>query len=57
MTTKGHQAILRRWHKGQSTLLLSAESHAHYDDIVITGDTPIRVIGTVVHVIAPNDML
>ncbi len=55
--TKDHGAIIRRWHKGNDTLILYAESHIDYPDIVITGDTPIRVIGTVVKVIVPDSKL
>lgn len=55
--TADHQAIMRRWHKGASKLLLEADSYCRYDDIVLEGDDPIRVIGTVVRVIIPDDLL
>lgn len=55
--TSDHQVLIRRWFKGSKTLLLAADSHASYDDIVIQGDEPIRVIGTVFSAIIPEDML
>ncbi|MBR3235249.1 MAG: LexA family transcriptional regulator [Atopobiaceae bacterium] len=55
--TEDHQVLLRRWNRGTKTLMLSADSYAPYDDIVIEGDEPIRVIGQVIDVIVPNDML
>lgn len=55
--TSDYQALIRRWFKGAHTLLLSADSHAPYDDIVVQDDCPIRVIGTVFSVIIPEDML
>jgi repressor LexA len=43
------RAVMRRWLKGQDTLVLSADSTTRYDDIVVTlDDAPVRVIGTVV---------
>jgi repressor LexA len=43
------RAVMRRWLKGQDTLVLSADSTTRYDDIVVTlDDAPVRVVGTVV---------
>jgi len=43
------RAVMRRWLKGQDTLVLSADSHSRHEDIVVTlEDDPVRVIGTVV---------
>ena len=42
-------AVMRRWQRGQSTLMLVADSHSEYDDIVVTlDDRPVKVLGTVV---------
>ena len=46
--TEDHQALIRRWYKGSNTLMLVADSYQEFDDIVVSLDTPIRVIGTVV---------
>lgn len=54
--TEDHEAIMRRWFRGGNTLMLVADSHATYDDIVITGDAPIRVIGTVVWIQTPEEL-
>jgi repressor LexA len=54
--TEDHEAIMRRWYRGGNTLMLVADSHAPYDDIVITGNQPIRVIGTVVWVQSPEEL-
>lgn len=51
--TQDYEAVMRRWFKGNSTLLLTADSFTDHDDIVVSGDTPIRVIGTVVWYQAP----
>ena len=54
--TEDHEAIMRRWYRGGNTLMLVADSHATYDDIVITGNRPIRVIGTVVWIQSPEEL-
>ena len=42
-------AVMRRWQRGQSTLMLVADSHSEHDDIVVTlDDRPVKVLGTVV---------
>lgn len=45
--TQDYQAIVRRWFKGTSTLMLVADSFLDFEDIVITGDDPIKVLGVV----------
>lgn len=49
--TEEYRAMLRRWYKFQSMLVLEADSYDQYDDIVIKDeDGPVRVVGTVVWV-------
>ena len=55
--TQEHEVIVRRWHKGTDKLLLSADSYEHYADIVIDDVHSIRIPGTVVHIVTPQDML
>lgn len=46
-----YQAIMRRYYKGNDTLILSADSYEKYDDIVFregSSDAQIRLIGVVV---------
>lgn len=44
-----HEAVMRRWYRGGNTLMLVADSHTHYEDIILPdGDAPIRLIGRVV---------
>ena len=45
--------IMRRWHQGTNTLMLTSDSYQPGDDIIIRGDTPVRLIGTVVYVSVP----
>lgn len=52
-----HQAIIRRWYKGQDVLLLSADSYTPYTDIVVTSQNPVRVMGTVAYVHVPRKIL
>lgn len=53
---ENHEALIRRWYRGGNTLMLVADSHAPYDDILISGDTPIRVLGAVIHAQSVDDM-
>ena len=53
--TEDHQALIRRIYRGGKTLMLVADSHADYDDIVVSLDSPIRLIGTVVWVQSPGE--
>ena len=55
--TEDYETVIRRWHKGADKLLLTADSYEYYPDIVIEGDRPFRVLGTVVYIITPHDML
>lgn len=43
-----HETLLRRWFRAGNTLILVADSYQDYEDIVLTWETPIRVVGTVV---------
>lgn len=55
--TEDYEALIRRWNKGTSSLMLTAESYDHFPDIVIEDDRPIRVVGTVVYIVTPQDLL
>lgn len=49
--TEDYQALMRRWYRGGSTLMLVADSYEEWDDIVLKEDEcSIKVIGTVVWV-------
>ena len=55
--TEGYRAVMRRWYRGSSTLMLAADSHEDQDDMVFgVDDGPVRVIGTVVWWQAPEEM-
>ena len=63
--TNGHVAILidedrgfimRRWHQGNNTLMLTADSFQPHDDIIMRGDWHARIIGTVVYVSVPPEL-
>lgn len=55
--TEDYRAVMRRWYRGASTLLLSAESYSPHEDIVLGPDSgPVRVIGTVVWWQAAKEM-
>ncbi len=55
--TEGYQAVMRRWYRGSSTLMLAADSHEDQDDMVFgVDDGPVRVVGTVVWWQAPEEM-
>lgn len=55
--TEGYRAVMRRWYRGSSTLMLSADSHAEYEDMIFgQDDGPVRVVGTVVWWQAPGEM-
>lgn len=55
--TELYQAVMRRWYKGSSTLMLTADSHEDHDDIVLgQEDGPVRVVGTVVWYQAAEEM-
>lgn len=55
--TEAYQAVMRRWYRGSSTLMLTADSFEEQEDIVFSmDDGPVRVIGTVVWYQAPEEM-
>ena len=55
--TEAYQAVMRRWYRGSSTLMLSADSHQEYEDMIFgMDDGPVRVVGTVVWWQAPGEM-
>jgi repressor LexA len=55
--TEAYQAVMRRWYRGNNTLMLAADSHKEQDDMVFgMDDGPVRVIGTVVWWQAPEEM-
>jgi repressor LexA len=52
-----HCAIMRRWYKGASNLMLVPDSFGEYDDIVLSEeDGPIKVLGTVVWYQSADEM-
>ena len=54
---EGYCALMRRWYRGSGTLMLGADSHEDYEDIVLTEkDGPVKVIGTVVWVQSTEEM-
>lgn len=55
--TEAYQAVMRRWYRGNSTLMLAADSHEEQDDMVLSmDDGPVRVVGTVVWWQAAGEM-
>nr|WP_314785048.1 S24 family peptidase [Olsenella uli] len=53
----GYRALMRRWYRGGSTLMLVADSHGSYEDIVLTEDDgPVRVVGTVIWAQSSKEM-
>lgn len=55
--TESYEAVMRRWYRGGDTLLLVADSHANYPDIVLgESDGPIRVVGTVIWAQSAREM-
>lgn len=42
------RSVLRCYYRGQSSLMLCADSFSEYEDIILTGDDPVRLIGVVV---------
>lgn len=55
--TEACRAVMRRWYRGSSTLMLTADSHSEQEDMVFgPEDGPVRVIGTVVWWQAPREM-
>lgn len=55
--TEAYQAVMRRWYRGSSTLMLTADSREPQEDMVFgMDDGPVRVVGTVVWYQAPEEM-
>ena len=55
--TEDYRAVMRRWYKGSTKLMLSADSFEDYEDMIFgMDDGPVRVIGTVVWFQAANEM-
>ena len=55
--TEGYRAVMRRWYRGSSTLMLTADSYGEQEDMVFgPDDGPVRVVGTVVWYQAPGEM-
>ena len=55
--TESYQAVMRRWFRGASTLMLSADSFSEHEDMIFgPEDGPVRVVGTVVWWQAPGEM-
>lgn len=42
------RSVLRCYYRGQSSLMLTADSFTEYEDILLTGNDPVRLIGVVV---------
>ena len=42
------ESVLRRYYRGQSSLLLAADSYESYDDLIFTGDNEVMLLGVVV---------
>lgn len=55
--TQDRQVVVRRWYKGVNKLLLAADSHERFEDIVIDNDRLPRVLGVAVHIVIPPSML
>lgn len=55
--TEDYRAVMRRWYRGSSTLMLTADSHSEQEDMVFgPDDGPVRVVGTVVWFQAAEEM-
>ncbi|WP_298578754.1 LexA family transcriptional regulator [uncultured Olegusella sp.] len=42
------ESVLRRYYRGQSSLLLTADSYESYDDLMFSGDDEVMLLGVVV---------
>lgn len=55
--TEDYRAVMRRWYKGSTKLMLSADSFKDYEDMIFgMDDGLVRVIGTVVWFQAADEM-
>lgn len=56
--TEIHDAVIRRWFRGTDSLMLVADSHEEYPDIVLRfDDGPISVLGVVVWVQSARELV
>lgn len=54
---EGYGAVMRRWYRGSSNLMLCADSFSEHGDMVFgPDDGPVRVVGTVVWFQAAEEM-
>ena len=42
------RSVLRCYYRGQQSLMLTADSFSEYEDIILTGEDPVRLVGVVV---------
>ena len=42
------RSVLRCYYRGQSSLMLTADSFSEYEDIILTGEDPVKLVGVVV---------
>lgn len=42
------RSVLRCYYRGQSSLMLTADSFSEYEDIILAGNDPVRLVGVVV---------
>lgn len=55
--TDAYQAVMRRWYRGATTLMLSADSFREYDDMLFSPeDGPLKVLGVVIWYQSANEM-
>lgn len=51
------ELLLRRWHQGSSAVMLVADSHTHYEDIVLEGSDEVAVLGVVFYAQAAHELV
>ena len=49
------RSVLRCYYRGQSSLMLTADSFSEYEDIILTGEDPVKLVGVVVWFQADHD--
>ena len=55
--TEDYQAIMRRWYKGNNSLMLTADSYEEFEDLIFTSnEQSIKVVGVVVWYQASSEM-
>lgn len=53
-----HGMVMRKWYRGGNTLMLVADSHSDYEDIVLSGDeVQVKVWGVVVWVQSAGELV